>query len=143
MLYKMKLKRNLILLIVLIGISFKSFSQTDTEQSIVLLTEPIARLVVKDLVTLDGLVPETEALRIQIQAFRDKIATLEEINRNLQLQLENRNKVIQQKDAQITTYNEMSEDLKKTLKRERRAKKLYKIGSTIGLAAILLNVLGK
>ena len=139
----MRLKRNLILLIVIIGISFKSFSQTDTETSTVLLTEPIARLVVKDLVTLDGLVPQTEALRIQIQAFRDKIATLEEINKNLQLQLENRNKVILQKDSQITTYTEMSEDLKKALKRERRMKKLYKIGSTVGLAAILLNVLGK
>jgi regulator of replication initiation timing len=129
-------------LIVIIGISFKSFSQNATE-STVLLTEPIARLVVKDLVTLDGLIPQTEALRIQIQAFRDKIATLEEINKNLQLQLENRNKVILQKDAQITTYSEMSEDLKKALKRERRMKKLYKIGSTVGLAAILLNVLGK
>ena len=143
MLFKMKLKRNLILLIVIIGISFKSFSQTDTEPSIVLLTEPVARLVVKDLVTLDGLIPETEALKAQIQAFRDKIATLEDINKNLQLQLENRNKVIEQKDAQITTYNEMSEDLKQTLKRERRTKKLYKIGSTVGLAAVLLNVLGK
>lgn len=143
MLFKMKLKRNLILLIVIIGISFKSFSQTDTEPSIVLLTEPVARLVVKDLVTLDGLIPETEALKAQIQAFRDKIATLEDINKNLQLQLENRNKVIEQKDAQITAYNEMSEDLKQTLKRERRTKKLYKIGSTVGLAAIVMNVIGK
>ena len=35
----------------------------------------------------------------------------------------------------------MSEDLKKALKRERTIKKLYKLGSTIGVAAILLNVL--
>lgn len=124
-------------------ISFKSFSQNVTESTPILLTKPVARLVVKDLVTLDGLIPETEALKAQIQAFRDKIATLEDINKNLQLQLENRNKVIEQKDAQITTYNEMSEDLKQTLKKERRTKKLYKIGSTVGLAAIVMNVIGK
>ena len=139
----MKLERNLILLIAIIGISFKSFSQNATEPSTVLLTEPIAKLVVKDLVSYDGLLAESKAVREQLTALNDKVVTLEEVIANLKLQLENRNSVIVQKDAQITEYVTMSEDLKKEVKRLSRIGKIYKIGSAIGAAAILLNILGK
>ena len=143
MLYKMKLEKNLILLIAIIGISFKSFSQSDTEQSTVFLTEPVAKLVVKDLVSFDGLLAESKAVREQLTALNDKVVTLEEVIANLKLQLENRNSVIVQKDAQITEYQNMSEDLKDEVKRLSRIGKIYKIGSAIGAAAILLNILGK
>ena len=139
----MKLEKNLILLIAIIGISFKSFSQNATEPSTVLLTEPIAKLVVKDLVSYDGLLAESKAVREQLTALNDKVVTLEEVIANLKLQLENRNSVIVQKDAQITEYVTMSEDLKKEVKRLSRIGKIYKIGSAIGAAAILLNILGK
>lgn len=143
MLYRKKLKRNLILLIGILAISFKSFSQTDTESSVILLTEPVAKLVVKDLVTFDGLLEESKAVREQLLNLDKKVLTLQEVIKNLQLQLENRNQVITQKDAQISTYSEMSSELEKALKRERRTKKIYQIGSAIGVAALLLNVLGK
>lgn len=139
----MKLEKNLILLIAIIGISFKSFSQSDTEQSTVFLTEPVAKLVVKDLVSFDGLLAESKAVREQLTALNDKVVTLEEVIANLKLQLENRNSVIVQKDAQITEYQNMSEDLKDEVKRLSRIGKIYKIGSAIGAAAILLNILGK
>ena len=139
----MKLKRNWILLIVLIGISFKSFSQNATEPSTVLLTEPIAKLVVKDLVSYDGLLEESRAVREQLTALNSKVITLEEVIANLRGQIENRNSIILQKDSQIVEYQNMSEDLKKEVKRLARIGKLYKIGSAIGVTAILLNVLGK
>lgn len=123
--------------------SFKGFSQSDTEQSTVLLTEPVARLIVKDLVSYDGLLAESKAVRDQLTALSGKIITLEDVINNLELQLGNRNKVIEQKDFQITEYENMSKDLKKEVKRLSRMNKLYKIGATIGAAAILLNVLGK
>ena len=143
MLYKTKLRRNLILLIAIIGISFKSFSQNATEPSTVLLTEPIARLVVKDLVSYDGLMAESKAVREQLTALNSKVTTLEEVIFNLKLQLENRNSVITQKDSQIVEYQNMSKDLEKEVKRLSRIGKIYKVGSAIGVAAILLNVLGK
>jgi cell division protein FtsL len=139
----MKLERNLILLIAIIGISFKSFSQTATEPSTVFLTEPVAKLVVKDLVSYDGLLAESKAVREQLTALNSKIVTLEEVIKNLKLQLDNRNSVISQKDLQIVEYQNMSEDLKKEVKRLSRIGKIYKIGSAIGAAAILLNILGK
>jgi len=134
----MKLKRNLILLVALISVSFKSFSQTDTK---VLLTEPVARLVVKDLVTFDGLKLQYDLTLRRVQTLEEKTLTLQEVINNLQLQLDNRSSVIEQKNAQIENYESISEDLKKALKRERATKKLYKIGSAIGVSALLLNML--
>ena len=134
----MKLKRNLILLIVLISVSFKSFSQTDTK---VLLTEPVARLVVKDLVTFDGLKLQYDLTLQRLQTLEEKTLTLQEVINNLQLQLDNRSNVIEQKNAQIENYESISEDLKKALKRERATKKLYKIGSAIGVSALIINML--
>jgi len=134
----MKLKRNLILLVALISVSFKSFSQTDTK---VLLTEPVARLVVKDLVTFDGLKLQYDLTLQRLQTLEEKTLTLQEVINNLQLQLDNRSNVIEQKNAQIENYESISEDLKKALKRERATKKLYKIGSAIGVSALLLNML--
>lgn len=143
MLYKMKLKRNLILLIAIIGISFKSFSQNVTESSTVVLTKPVAKLVVKELVSYDGLLAESKAVREQLTALNSKVVTLEEVIANLNLQLENRNSVIIQKDSQLVEYESMKGDLEKEVKRLSRIGKIYKIGSAIGAAAILLNILGK
>ena len=139
----MKLKRNLILLIAIIGISFKSFSQNATESTAVLLTEPVARLVAKDLVSYDGLLAESKAVREKLTTLTDKVLTLEEVIANLQLQLENKNSILLQKDSQIEQYGSMKGDLEKEVKRLSRIGKLYKIGSAIGIAAILLNVLGQ
>jgi hypothetical protein len=125
-------------LIVLISVSFKSFSQTDTK---VLLTEPVARLVVKDLVTFDGLKLQYDLTLQRLQTLEEKTLTLQEVINNLQLQLDNRSNVIEQKNAQIENYESISEDLKKALKRERATKKLYKIGSAIGVSAIIFNTL--
>ena len=77
----MKLKRNLILLVALISVSFKSFSQTDTK---VLLTEPVARLVVKDLVTFDGLKIQYDLTLKRVQTLEEKTLTLQEVINNLQ-----------------------------------------------------------
>ena len=124
----------------MISVSFKSFSQTDTT---ILLTEPIARLVVKDLVTYDGLKAQYEITLQRLNTLESKTLTLQEVINNLQLQLQNREDVLRQKDSQIENYKSISEDLQKALKRERATKKLYKIGSVIGASAILLNMLQK
>ena len=50
MLSKEKLKRNLWLLTLLVLLSFKSFSQNDTVNQKIVLTKPVAKLVVKDLI---------------------------------------------------------------------------------------------
>lgn len=100
-------------------------------------------MVAKDLVSYDGLLAESKTVREQLTTLTDKVLTLEEVIANLQSQLDNRNKIIIQKDLQIIEYQNMSKDLEKEVKRLSRIGKLYKIGSAIGLSAILLNVIGK
>ena len=124
-------------------ISFKSFSQSVTESSSILLTEPIARLVVKDLVQYDGILAESKLAQQRLLTLNEKVSTLDLVIQNLRDQLEVKNSIIVQKDSQILQYTEMSSKLEKALKRERRTKKLYQIGSAIGVAAILLNTVGK
>lgn len=99
--------------------------------------------MVKELITFDGLIEESKAVREQLTTLNSKVNTLEEVIANLRLQLDNRNSVVVQKDSQIVEYQNMSSDLKKEVKRLSRIGKLYKIGSAIGVAAILFNVIGK
>ena len=137
MIYKKKLKGSLILLIVLLATSFNAFSQSDT----VYLSNHLAKLVVKDLVTYDGLQSEYQLLKNKIATLEQKSITLQDVVTNIQLQLDNRNQVILQKDAQIQSYQKMTEDLKKALRREARAKKIYKIGSVIGFSMLASKLL--
>lgn len=137
MIYKKKLKESLILLIVLLATSFNAFSQSDT----VYLSNHLAKLVVKDLVTYDGLQSEYQLLKNKIATLEQKSITLQDVVTNIQLQLDNRNQVILQKDAQIQSYEKMTEDLKKALRREARAKKIYKIGSVIGFSMLASKLL--
>ena len=78
-----------------------------------------------------------------LTATNDKLLAQSDLVVNLQVQTSTLQTIIDQKNKQIEAYNQAKADLEKALKRERRTKKLYKIGSTIGAAAILLNVLGK
>lgn len=137
MIYRKKLKGSLILLIVLLATSFNAFSQSDT----VYLSNHLAKLVVKDLVTYDGLQSEYQLLKNKIATLEQKSITLQDVVTNIQLQLDNRNQVILQKDAQIQSYEKMTEDLKKALRREARAKKIYKIGSVIGFSMLASKLL--
>ena len=78
-----------------------------------------------------------------LTATNDKLLAQSDLVVNLQVQTSTLQTIIDQKNKQIEAYDQAKADLEKALKRERRTKKLYKIGSTIGAAAILLNVLGK
>lgn len=124
-------------MIAILATSFNVFSQSDT----VYLSNHLAKLVVKDLVNYDGLQSEYQILKNKISALEQKATTLEEVVTNIQLQLENRNQIIVSKDAQIQSYEKMTEELKKALKRESRTKKIYKIGSMIGLSLLASKLL--
>lgn len=117
--------------------SFNAFSQSDT----IYLSNHLAKLVVKDLVSYDGLLSEYQSLKNKSFALEQKTITLQDVVTNIQLQLDNRNEVILKKDAQIKSYEEMTKELEKALKREVRAKKIYKIGSIIGLSMLASKLL--
>ena len=68
----------------------------------------------------------------------NKLETQSVLVTNLESQVLNYITIIDQKDLQLGTSSELTEELNKQLKKEARAKKLYKIGSTVGAAAVLL-----
>lgn len=121
--------------------SWKSFSQIDTIQKPIVLTKPVARLVIKDLVKGDAATKELEAMYRILTVTNDKLLTQSDLVTNLKTQIYNFERIVEQKDSQLKTQAELTVDLQKALRKEKRNKKLYQAGSAIGVAAILLNIL--
>ena len=118
--------------------SWKGFSQSDTSSSTIQLTKPVARYVIKDLVQFDGLNKEMETMQKILTETNSKLVTQGNLVANLKTQLLNTQKIVEQRENQLSSQKEATRSLQKALKKERRAKKLYQIGSAIGGGAILL-----
>lgn len=121
--------------------NLNAFSQTVTDTTKIQLTKPIAKLVIKDLVQFDGLSAEIQTIQSILTETNNKLITQSNLVTNLKTQLLNYESIISNKDEQMKNAKAASDALQKALKRERRAKKLYQVGTAIGAAAILLNVL--
>ena len=119
-------------------ISWNSFSQTVTDTTRIVLTKPIAKLVVKDLISFDGLEKTNKTLNQLIVETNNRLDKSLKLNTNLSQQVKNYKIIIGDKDVQIQTSDILSKELQKELKKEARAKKLYQIGSGIGVFATLL-----
>jgi len=143
MLLKERLNRGLMPLILLVMTSWSSFSQNDIDSSKIQLTKPVAKLVVKDLISGDGLKLELKTVREVLEETNKKLETQTMLVGNLQTQVNNFVTIIDQKDKQIDTSSELSDALEKQLKRESRTKKLYQITSAVGAGAILLLLIQK
>ena len=117
--------------------SWKGFSQNDTIPKPIVLTKPVARLVIKDLVTGDAAERQLKSMQQILKVTNEKLLTQSDLVLNLKGQVLNYQRIIEQKDSQFKTQEELSKDLQKALKRERRTKKLYQIGSIIGAAAVI------
>lgn len=120
--------------------SWNSFSQNVTDNQIQL-TKPIAKLVIKDLIQFDGLSEEMQTMQFILTETNNKLLTQGELVANLKTQVENYQSIIENKDSQMVKASELSKELQKELKKQARAKKLYQIGSTVGVVATALLIL--
>ena len=127
--------RKRILLIILLLVSFKSFSQNDT---IVSLREPVAKLVIKDLIEGDGtkveLISTLELLKLE----QKKVVLKDSVIGTLNIKVLNLEDIIGKKDEQFSLEREKSKQLEKELKGQRRKTFLYKVGTYIGAGALLV-----
>jgi hypothetical protein len=129
-------------LISLVMMSWNSFSQSDTQDSIrIQLAKPIAKLVIKDLIKYDGLTQEVKTVRSILDETNNKLQSQSELVLNLRSQIFNYQSLIATKDEQFEQQQKAIQDLQKSLKKANRTKKLYKIGSTIGIASTALLLL--
>ncbi len=138
MLSKKKLKKSLMLLIPLVALSFKSFSQTDTIQQRIVLTKPVAKLVVKDLVSYDQVRLELKATLDLLGETNSKLSTQSILTDNLQVQINNYESIVGNLQEKYNTQARLSEDLEAALKSANRKTKLYKIGTYVGAGALVL-----
>lgn len=118
-----------------------SFSQNVTKvdsTKTIQLSNPIAKLVVKDLIQGDASSKELDAMFKLVSVTNEKLVTQSDLVTNLKIQTSTLNSIILQKDSQIDTQANLSKDLQSALKKANRQKKLYQIGSAIGGGAVLL-----
>lgn len=118
--------------------NLKSFSQNATDSTSIQLTKPIAKLVIKDLIKGDGYAVELKTIQKLLTTTNDKLTTQSELIVNLKDQIYNYESIIVTKDNQLVSAQELSKDLQAALRKEKRLGKLYKLGSTVGLGAIVL-----
>ena len=119
-------------------LSFKSFSQNDTVSTTIQLSKPVAKLVVTDLISGDQAKLEVKTLNELIAELEKKNTTSLNIIENLETQNKNFSLMINDYKEKSETQAQLSEDLEKALKRQKRQTTIYKIGSTVGLAATVL-----
>ncbi len=138
MLLKEKLKRNLWLSILLVLLSFKSFSQNDTINQKIVLTKPVAKLVVKDLISGDQRAEELTAVNALLKETEFKLNTQSTLVLNLQTQIKNYDQIVSELDGKFELQQKLSQDLEAALKKQRRQTTIYKIGAGVGAVATVL-----
>ena len=93
---------------------------------------PIVKLVIKDLVTFDGvklqLVETQELLRLS----NDKLVLKDSVITSLDGKILNLQAIIDKKDEQFGLESEKSKSLEKELKRQKRNTFLWKLGTIAG-----------
>ncbi len=115
--------------------SWNSFSQNVTDNQIQL-TKPVAKLVIKDLIQFDGLSKEMQTMQTILTETNNKLIVQSELVSNLKTQVSNYQVIIDKKNLQLDTSDELSTQLQKELKKQARTQKLYKVGSIVGAAAL-------
>src|SRR6056300_1184489 len=131
--------KKLIMLMFLLSMSLSSFSQTVTKpksimvrDSVVKLEVPIVRLVIKDLVTFDGLKLELVETKELLKLSHDKLVLKDSVITNLNDKTINLRSMINKKDEQFGLEKEKSQSLEKELKQQKRRTFWWKVGTVAG-----------
>ena len=119
--------------------SWNSFSQSVTDSTQIQLTKPLAKLVIKDLIQFDGLSQEMETMQIILTETNNKLNTQGELVSNFKVQVLNYQSIIEQKDQQFSTQQELSKRLQQDLKKQKiRTKLMGGAGIVVAIAAAAL-----
>lgn len=118
--------------------SLNCFSQTDTNKiksdtTKVVLSQQVAKQVVKDLVRLDGCEEELKLTQIKVAKLEEVIA-FKDTTINLYIDKDKNNQyIISLKDEQLKVSEELSKSLQKDLRRQRTQNLIFKLGTFVGV----------
>ena len=125
--------KKLILLIPILLLSLSSFSQTDTTK--VRINNPIAKLVIKDLITGDGCAEELKLTQDKVIKLEAREGQKDTIISLLKDKDKNNQFIISTQTEQLQLSKELSEKLHKELKGQRTKTFLWKVGTYAGILA--------
>ena len=136
----MKLVLKWMLLIVLMMMNLKGFSQNVTDSTSIQLKKPIAKLVIKDLITGDGLKEELTLSVSKIKLLEQKVVLKDSVIKNLNFQVGNFESIMLTKTDQLALSQELSKRLQTDLKKQKLKTKLMGgagIVAVIGVVVLL------
>lgn len=116
--------------------SYNSFSQIATDSTKIVLTKPIAKLVIQDIVVGDQIKLELKTLEELLGQTNNKLGTQTVLVTNLNSQITNYRSIIEDLSTKSSIQKDLSKDLEIALKKANRRTKLYKIGTTVGAVAL-------
>ena len=102
------------------------------------LQKPIAKLVIKDLITGDGAKEELVLTTDKINLLEQKIVLKDSVINNLELQVNNFNSILSTKSDQLALSQELSKKLQTDLKKQKLKTKLM---GGVGIIAVAATVL--
>ena len=133
----MKLMPKLVVLIAIMMMSSKSFSQTATDSTLIRLEKPIARLVIKDLIMWDGTKQELFLTQDKVKLLEQKIVFKDSIISNLNTQITNYKSIMDTISEQLALSQELSSRLQRDLKKEQVKGKMVAGTGILGILAVL------
>jgi hypothetical protein len=131
---RLKINKLVVLLIALLMMSFKSFSQNATDTLKIQLTRPIAKAAIVEILEGANAKEQVKVLeRINLEwGTKSKTQTI--LINNLNDQMANYKSIILNKDSQIQNHIKISETYKKAYQKEKRSKLIWKIATGAAFA---------
>jgi hypothetical protein len=129
--------KKLVVLIAILMMSSKSFSQTATDITLIRLEKPIVRLVIKDLIVGDGTKQELFLTQDKVKLLEQKIILKDDIIYSLNTQIFNYKSIIDTRSEQLALSQELSSRLQRDLKKEQVKGKMVAGTGILGILAVL------
>ena len=118
--------------------SLQGFSQSATDSTSIKLQKPIARLVIKDLITGDGAKEELSLVEQKIKLLETKIVFKDSVISTLDNRVLNLESILNTKSDQLLLSKELSDRLQTDLKKQKVKTKLFSGAGIIAVVGILV-----
>ena len=129
--------KKLMPLILLMMMSLKGFSQNVTDSTSIQLKKPIAKLVIKDLITGDGIKEELSLSISKIKLLEQKVVLKDSIIKNLDFKVGNFESIMLTKSDQLALSQELSKRLQNDLKKQKLKTKLMGGAGLVAIGAVI------
>jgi uncharacterized coiled-coil protein SlyX len=125
-------------LIILMTMSLQGFSQNVIDSTSIQLKKPIAKLVIKDLITGDGAKSELSLVNKKIELLETKIIFKDSVINQLNERVMNFESILNAQSNQINLSKELSDRLQSDLKKQKVKTKLTTGAGILVAAGILI-----